>query len=101
MNKHIEKIHENNAKIRTNEAYIQENKQAIESLKQGYVPVQVVLDTAERYCKIVHRLTGVICLILIALFICNAIWLYAWKQIDFGNVTITQGGEVNHVGGGE
>jgi len=79
--KHIDKIHDNNAKIRANEACIQNNKQAIAELRQNYVPLSVV------------------CLVLMALFVCNAIWLYAWKQIDFGDTTITQGGETNHVGG--
>jgi len=101
MSRHIEKIHENNAKIRTNEAYIQENKIAIEQLRKSYVPYEVLENTITRYDKIVHRLIAVICGITALLFFCNAIWLYAWEKIDFGDTTITQGGETNSVGGSE
>lgn len=98
MNRHIEK---NKQAIRTNEAFIHANKIAIEELRKSYVPYEVLENTITRYDKIAHRLIMVLCGVVALLFVCNAIWLYAWKQIDFGDTTITQGGEVNHVGGGE
>lgn len=98
MNKHTVKIQDNSAKIRTNENLIEQNKIAIEELRKSYVPYEVLESTIARYDKIVHRLIAVLCGVVALLFICNAVWLYAWEKIDFGT-NITQSGETNQIGG--
>ena len=99
MKGNTSEILQNKYSIDNNKKCIEDNQKAIDELKRGYVPLCIVEDTAKRYGKIIHGLITIICLMLVSLFICNAIWLYAWKQMDFGNTTITQEGETNKVGG--
>ena len=93
------KILHNSYGIINNEQKITDNKKAIEELKLKYVPYDVFENAVARYDKIVHRLILIICGIVALLFLCNAIWLYAWKQLDFKNETIiTQEGTTNKIG---
>lgn len=86
--------------INENKKSIQDNKEAIKELKQGYVPYAVFDSAVARYDKIVHRLIYALWGIVALLFISNAIWIYAWKQLDPTTTVINnKEGTTSYIGG--
>lgn len=85
--------------IQDNEKAINENKEAIKDLKNKYVSHAIFESTVEKYDKIIHRLIIIIAGIIAMLVISNALWINAWRQIDFKDQTtvIKQDGSTNTV----
>lgn len=47
------------------------------------VPYIVLEDAQVRSERTIKRLIGVVVILVLMLFACNAIWLYAWSQYDY------------------
>lgn len=85
--------------VQENTKNIHDNKRAIDELKN--YTFNAFESAITRYEKIIHRLIVVVVLSLVMLFISNAVWIYAWKQLDFADSTIINNteGTTSFVGG--
>ena len=92
-------VQENTQNILHNKRTIDDNKRAIDELKN--YTFNAFESAITRYEKIIHRLIVVVVLSLIMLFVSNAVWIYAWKQLDFADNTVINNteGTTSFVGG--
>lgn len=98
-------ILDNHLDIRHNQKEINENKSAIHQLKTNCstncVPHAVFDSAVAKYDKIVHKLIVALCIVIILLFVSNAVWLFVWNAGNVGRketTVITKDGVSNFVG---
>lgn len=64
------------------------------------VPYIVFEGTVARFERTIRRLIILVGIVVLLLFVSNALWLYEWNQYDYGTVDIQNqdGGNANYIG---
>lgn len=81
-------VEENKYGIKANQKDIQQNKEAIADLKSNSVPYVVFESSMARLDRMNHRLIRVLIVVIILLFVSNAVWIYAWNTWDNDATTV-------------
>lgn len=89
-------IEKNKHKINENRKDIENNKSTIDELK-GELRWRHESSQA-LFERIIHRLIAVIIILIVLLFVSNAVWIYAWNARGESTV-INKDGVSNYIGG--
>lgn len=89
-------VQENKTKIHENRKDIASNKSAIDDLK---AETRFMFESSQaRLERIIHRMIAVVIVLIVLLFVSNAVWIYAWNTWDNDATTVINK-DGNFIGG--